>query len=254
MMSTKSKNVVSGLLKGLVVSGLLAFGVGGCGGGGGGGGSTSTVSANGIWRGTVTNTSTGYTSSNYIGLLFNGQGYFFDPDNGEMDVGTYTMSGNQMTANITAYLAGGAGSIGTGTVTATVQPSVSVTGTFTTSLGQSGTVNLSYDTLYDRSVSLADAQAVWMSTDGFYTITITADGNGSFTGSDTDGCTYAGSLTLAEPGKNLYATQLTVANCGAENGMYSGFGALNDTSTTNDTLTFALQNPNYIIYIDFMRQ
>lgn len=262
MTSKSTIGVVARPLKILVLSGVMVLGAGGCGSGGGSSSTTATaptttpttVSANGIWRGTVTNSSVGYTSNDVVGLAFNGQLYFFDPNSGEMDTGAYTLSGNQMTANVTAYVDGVAGAVATGTITATVQSAASVSGTYTNSLGQSGTVNLTYDSLYDRSVSLADTQDVWMYTDGAYTITISANGDGSFTGSDTDGCTYTGSLVLAEPGKNLYATGLNVANCGVENGTYSGYGALNDTSGVNDTLTFALQNPNYIIYIDFMRQ
>lgn len=255
MIKSNIENLFS-TIKTLAVSGLMVFVVAACGGSGGGDDdpSTTTESANGIWRGTVTNTTTGYTSNAYIGLLFDGEAYFYDPNSGEMDVGTYSITGNQFSGNFTAYQDGVAGPIATGTVSATVRTETSISGSFSNSLGHSGSISLAYDNLYDRGVTLADSNDIWMYTNGFYTLTLSIGADGVITGSDTDGCNYAGNLSLADPGKNLYSTQLSVTNCGAENGTYTGFGVLGDTVTTNDTFTFAVQSASYIIYISFDRQ
>lgn len=224
-----------------------------CGGSGGdsGGGSNATVSANGLWEGTFTENGVG--TFDVSGLLYNGRIIAISELAGVIYDGSYTVSGNNISANVTAYQIGGS-VFATSTISGTVSEENSIATTFNTSYGTSGSMSLSFNNIYNRSSSLSLIAGSWNYTSGSYSLTITAQNDGSFFGQDSDGCVLNGNITIIDATHNLYNTSVSVTLCGVLNGTYTGFSGLLDNITTNDTLQVAVSNSNYILLYPFTRQ
>jgi fermentation-respiration switch protein FrsA (DUF1100 family) len=58
--------------------------------------------------------------------------------------------------------------------------------------------------------------------------------NGKFTGSDSDGCDYSGTLTVPDEQFNLLQVTFKVTDCGVSNGTYTGYGAQIDYFAVGD--------------------
>ncbi|MGB5259922.1 MAG: hypothetical protein WBO34_05295 [Gammaproteobacteria bacterium] len=220
---------------------------------GGSGGAVIVANQNpmGLWDGTFTET--GFGTGNLTGLLINGELFFISTDADSVHAGTYNVIYNSISGTADLYQINGA-LFGTSTLSGTVTTGASLTGNFSTSYGSIGTFNLAYDPVTDRGSSLATTNAVWSATNGLYTITLAIDINGMITGSDTDGCVYNGAGSIIDAGKNIYRVNITVTSCGVLNGTYDGYGSVLDNVIANDTLIYAVQNANYLLYGSLTRQ
>jgi hypothetical protein len=108
---------------------------------------------------------------------------------------------------------------------------------------------------YDEPTTLRDLAGTYMrqitgppARGSAYTVTL--DTNGTFTGSHTNGCVYAGTVSIPDPTSNLAKLSVQVGNCprgpraeGFINGNYSGFGFLardivSPTDATKRTTAF----------------
>lgn len=203
-----------------------------CGGGGGGSDAPAPLDdVNGIWREPASNTigiiSGGGSDVDIIrgcctrlnGTLRARQGAIYDSVLDEY----FSNSG----AYCCHYLGEG-----------TVIPKAAIHATYTdSSSGRELTLDMTYDPISDRQPSLDVISGIWSQTTGDYTITITIDASGSLFGSDTDGCTYTGSVTAPDPSVNTYKIRLGLGSCF---GVNDGQGIIMDTVTDNDTFLFAV--------------
>ncbi|MBA1147481.1 hypothetical protein H0Z60_10500 [Ectothiorhodospiraceae bacterium WFHF3C12] len=234
----------------------LTVGVAACGGGGGGGDSDGGVtggseSPEGLWSGTFTErTDSGDVTFDVQGLAYDGDLIMISESAGVVYEGRYSLSGSTLTAQVDAY---DNGPIGTATVTAEVDSRSTIQGTFDTSYGTNGSINLGYEPVYDRDVALSDIAANWSGTSGGITTTIAIDSQGNVNGSDGAGCQYNGTAELIKAGKNLFRLSVTASNCGSANGDYSGYAALLDGTSRNSVLQYTLINSSYII-IDYLER
>ena len=105
-----------------------------------------------------------------------------------------------------------------------------------------GTISLSYDPMYEQPPALSSLEANWFYTDGTYSITISMDGIGQFTGDDTDGCHYDGRLQLTQPGTNAFLFGFDLTACGTSNGRYDGLATVVDSVVQADTLIASVDN------------
>ena len=239
------KNVLSVVALVAAALGLVA-----CGGGGGGGSDTS-VSANGLWEGTFTETGVGtYAVS---GLLYNGRIIAISESAGAIYDGSYTMNGGSISGNVKAYQING-GQYATATLSGSVTEQSTISVTFSTSYGSTGSMSLSFNSIYNRPSSLSAVAGSWGYTSGTYNLTLTAQNDGSFFGQDSDGCVISGNIGILDASHNLYSTNVSVASCGVLNGTYTGFSGLLDNVSANDTLQVAVSNNNYILLYPFTRQ
>ncbi len=227
-----------------------------CGGGGGGGSDPDTPppvsEVDGIWRGSFVSDSTG--SYSLLGLIKDGEIRMLSADNGSIHAGTASVaSGGVFSATTTDYAIGGTVYAETSMTGSYVQGQ-SISADYTATNGDSGTVSLTYDELYDRDSSLALTEGIWSVTEGAYTFTITIQADGTLDGSDTDGCIYSGSVSIIDSNKNLYDVDVSAANCGVADGDYNGYGVISDDQSANDTFSLVANNENYIIYGDLTRQ
>lgn len=234
---------------GSVVLGIFVLvGLVACGGGGGGGETTTNVSANGLWNGTFTESGVG--TFDISGLLYNGRIIAISESAGAIYDGSYTVSGSSISGTVTAYQING-GPFATVTLSGTVTEQGSISSSFNTSYGTSGTISLSFDSIYNRPSSLSLVAGNWNYTRGDYSLTITVQSNGTYSGQDSEGCVVSGSIGLLDTAHNLYNINTSIASCEDVTGSYTGFASLLDN---DNTFVVAVSNSNYMLLYPFARQ
>lgn len=227
----------------LAVALISAFAAG-CGGGGGGAPPPPPNETAGIWRGTVsidglsfggsiglidstgnTNIIVGYDDTQFSGDLVSSEGTlvrgglnFYDPSG--QPTGLYALAegyvipGSRLTATLNGVI---------DTTSSTV------------------TLDLTYDTVYDRPAAMALISGTWSETIATtYTRTLTIDGAGTISGSDSDGCVYSGTVQIPDPNHNMYILNIDVDSCFNYTIPTRGQAVLTDTVASNDTLTAGL--------------
>lgn len=212
----------------------------------------TTVSVDGIWTGTFTS-NVSQNSYDLVGLIENQRLIFVSFSAGTLYEGSVSTDNNNFTANLTAYEQGG-GRFANTTVTGTFAESSTLNGSYTSSNGDSGTISLHFESLYNRSSSFSLLQGTWSHTDATGTTTISVDGDGNVSGADSAGCMYSGLIEIIDANHHIYDLTLNVSACSVYNGQYAGFVFLDDTVTTNDTLAYAVSNADYISIGELFRQ
>lgn len=225
---------------------LAAFGcvvLTACGGGsidGSGSGNGSNGSANngdpaGIYSGTVQNSTSG-TTDTLIGVIdANHQAVFVDQTNPAIFRFTsLSVSGNSFTGTFNAYAGSGQvfpnGQVmDSGTANGTFVPQSSLSAT-TTVGGNSllSTIAVQYQaSLYEIPASFTTVMGTYSysitTSSGIDTSTIAIASNGTFSGSDTFGCTYSGSLTIPDTTRNAYEINGSTT-CGGAASAFTGLG------------------------------
>ena len=231
---------------------LLITACGGGGGGGGGGGNpTVNVNADGLWEGTFTDSGVNY---NMTGIIYDNKFIGISIDAGVMYTGNIGVTGSQMAGSVDVIIING-GFDHTTTVSATVTEGVSIVGS-ATDPGGTSTFSLSYDPdgIWNRTPNLATLAGTYSITSGLYTYTKTIANDGSYTGSDSDGCNYSGTFTPFDSTHNYYRMTMTVTNCGVDNGTYIGSAILSDFNVTNDNLVLIIDDLDFILILGMLRQ
>lgn len=192
-----------------------------CGGGGGygSGGNTpppTNASPGGIWNGTES-----VSGLQVTGLVDESGDFHFIRSDGVQYVGTAVTSGNSLSASVNGYTPFGTafpdGSThGTGTVSGTISARVSITAntSFKTDSGTvtNGTLNLTFNQLYDQPSALATIAGNYTDTSSGDTVSI--DAAGVITAQDANtGCVINGNVTIINASYNAYGVQVTYANC-----------------------------------------
>jgi len=205
----------------------------------------SSRSAAGIWTGTITSDLDLLPVSATAIIAENGAARIVDIDGTQL-AGTANVSGNFLDSLFDGFAADGDlfpdgttfGSVLVrGLVDAAVSLSLSYQG-----VGDTGALALAYDAVYENGSSLATVADNWIFDDGAGdTIDIDIAANGDISGTDSDGCTYSGSVSLIDTNFNAYQVDLTLAVC-ADAGDYSGLAAVLDGAVAGDTLLIAVSN------------
>ena len=250
----------------LIVLALVFAMLGACGGGGGSSTPTQTPENDppaqppppspppnempgGIWFGTTTIDGTA-GSPDFVGLSTDdGRFRFLSFDTAGQFVGTSTISGSSVTGSGTGYAAIGFtwidGSVFTNiSIAGTISERIGFTGIWEADTGESGTFSFLYDSLHQRDSSLSLIADVWTALDEFGNLigTVTIDTAGRIDGQDVAGCLYSGSVSIIDSDFNVYDVSLTITNCGAANGDYSGLGVLTDAFGKNDSFVYSVDN------------
>jgi hypothetical protein len=234
-----------------IVIALLVSSAAACGGGGGSGGSATqpppvnNQNPAGIWFGNVFNANSA-TSWEVIGItLSSGESRFID-ELGTQYIASINVVGTNFSGTVFAIAPLGSRFIdgnatATGTISGTITQRARLSGSYSLSTGEQGTLNLFYDSNYERTSSLSKTSGMWIdAASNVYSV----DADGSIFGQDSSGCVYGGRISIINPAVNAYRVQLTVANCGVFNGTYSGLGTLSDFQLANDDRLFTYQVNN----------
>ncbi len=238
-----------------IIAILLSINLVACGGGGSSSSNPppppSTQSVSGMWRGTATSSAFG-TTTDLLGIVSESREAFFISSQGAQYHGSLSVSGAHVSGTVTSYAPVGFvfpdGSVVTTTsVSGTVTTKSSLSATYTGG-GDSGSIALTYDPLYERDSSLSLIAGDWF--DG--AISISIDSLGRFSGFDTSGCTYSGQVSIINSSFDAYKVNVTASSCGGADGSYDGLAALSDNLGLNDTLTAGVSNGSFSLVTTFI--
>lgn len=105
------------------------------------------------------------------------------------------------------------------------------------------TVDLAPSADYGRRLSLQDLAGVYTQSGALIGIkmTLSIDVNGRLTGSNVNGCTFDGGVSIPNPERNMVRLQVEMSGCGSNrlsekqwNGLYDGLGLLRNTASSNN--------------------
>ena len=235
----------------LISSILFIASCGGGSGGSGGGGDDSEedVNADGFWNGTFKQDGITYNLSS---VIYDNKFTGISTDAGTLYSGEVGVDGNKLKGTVDVLLIGGVLDRTT-SVSATVIAKKTIEGSTSDASGES-TFSLDYDSLWDRDPDLATVAGTYSVTTGAYTFIMTVAPDGTYTGSDTDGCTNSGTISPFDATHNYYSLSMTVTTCGVENGTYTGTSFLDDFNVPNDVLALIIDDPSFILIIATLRQ
>jgi hypothetical protein len=197
----------------------------------------SSASAGGIWRGTES-----VSGLQVIGLVDEaGELHFLRSDNVQY-VGNASVSGTSVSANVEGFVPVGfafpdGSTHGTGTVSGTIQAraSINLNTHFTTDAGNAsaGTLNLTFDTLYNRPSALATIAGNFTNPQNGAVVSVNSDGT-LFSQDPASGCVVNGAVLIINASYNAYRVQFSYASCTGQaavlNGIqFSGLGTLENT-------------------------
>ena len=232
-------------LTSLFLVGILAIACS-CGGGGSSSSATptpagpTTSSPEGIYTGTLKDGTFGSLTATAIANA-SGQTYLVTSATATASKGL----GYAFTAAISLSAGNGTGFIGTQALAMTlsnvqVTTGASISASYSVpSTGDTGTIALTYNNAYASPQPLASLKGSYWSSSSSDNITqdLVLDGAGNITGSGT------GSLTLADPTKNLYQVKIAYAKTGTR---FSGFGFWSGSAPTGGLAANSL----YVIMAD----
>lgn len=140
----------------------------------------------------------------------------------------------------------------TGTVSG--RPNDYLTGTYTSS-PESGTLTQSWIGASTRTATLATIAGTYNDPLGGTGYTATIGASGSITGTRPNNCSYSGTLAAAADGKSFNAN-VTLTNCGSENGSYTGKAIVIDYTDFGDSrgLLLALKSTSNAMAVTMRRQ
>lgn len=183
------------------------------------GGSSGTPTPNtdpgGYYEGTLDNSFTGSTDT-LVGLIDdNGKGVFIDETNfAVLRITRLVVSGNDIAGDLQAYAAPGSqfpngSSVDAGTFVGSVAEHSSASGSATLDGGAADAFSLTYESsLYQLGASFTTIAGSYnfqaQTTAGTDSGTFTVDSNGTFSGSDTLGCTISGLAIIPNAAYNAY--------------------------------------------------
>lgn len=241
----------------------LALLVASCGGGSGGdddGGNGSPAptpeptNAAGIWEGTAV---TGNLTLDVLGIVTEqGEGRFLDENGTQYVIDTLAGNDGDISLTFTAIAEVGftfidGSTIATGELSGSVTETSSFSGEYTLSTGETGTMSLTYDTIYERDSSIDKLTGLWDEQFGVMSV----DPSGAFFMQDSFGCVYDGEASIIDPEFNAYSLSMTVSSCGAGvDGEYSGVGVLSDLNVADDLLIVQMNSEEWIFTTSLVRQ
>lgn len=209
---------------------------------------TENLDPDGIWYGAITDSGGTY---DLTGLIFHNRLVYFSLLGGYIYTANVGMTGDQLSATANMLQIGGS-SVGTANVAATVVEQVSIDGTYTSTIPNSGAISQTFYSVYNRTPDLSVVAGTFTVTDGVaYTWTITVLPDGSFTGSDTDGCTYDGTLVPGDGVHNIYKMAINISGCISFK--TAGYAFIDDNAVANDTLWMIIDDPTYVLITTMSR-
>lgn len=218
----------------------------GCGGGSsndpepsGSGGTASPTP--GVWKGTITSTTTGLASP-VVALTGNDGHSVWMSSDGRVWSGQLPLHGDRFDATFSAHMHEGLHfPDGTSHGLASMEfERHSTTGTSGrhSGCGDQGSFNMSHSPMWDRPAALATVAGVYTrSTSSGYTMTMAIGANGQFTANDSRGCVINGTIGVPDATHNMYGMDATVSSCGSLDGHYQGMGTLLDADAMQDWMT-----------------
>ena len=171
------------------------------------------ANAGGIWEGTITYDLPGAPVA-IVGVVVedNDEARFVTEEGVALVLESFEGSGGEITAIITAYAPPGAtfvdgSTISIGSLSVTVAERSSMNGEWTLDNGDSGTVSLAYDDLYETESSLDRLSGFWLDS---FDVLYSVDMLGNIFAQDAFGCVYDGRVRLIDRRFNAYSLAIDI--------------------------------------------
>jgi hypothetical protein len=224
------------------------------------------ASPGGIWRGT--DSISGFT---VVGLVDESGDFQFIRTDYVQYVGMASVSAtNAVTSNFEGFTPPGyqfsdGSTHGTGTVSGPLQErtSMSLTTTFKTDAGtkSNGTLDLTFDTQYNRSSALTTIAGNFVNPRSGAVVTVSSNGT-VFSQDAASGCVLNGTVAIINASYNLYRVQFSYASCTSQSAAYndvqfSGLATLDNSVTPEQALvgvTGQSGNVKLAVVYDLSRQ
>jgi hypothetical protein len=244
----------------LIITAATAFVLTGCGGGGSTVGNSNAGSTNatpgGIWHGTES-----VSGLQVTGLVDESGNFNFIRGDGVQYTGAASVSGNSVSANIQGIVPLGftfadGSSHGTGSLSGTItaRQSINASTQFKTDLNNSstGTLNLTFDTLYNRASSLTTLSGNFSAPGSQAVVTVSSNG-ALFSQNAATGCVLNGSASIINSQYNAYKVQFDYASCAGQmaalNGVqFNGLATLDNTVVPERIILGATGSSGNLMY------
>ena len=202
---------------------------------------TTAATTPGVWKGTITSTTTGQSTSVVALTGLDGHSAWMTTD-GRVWSGQVPMAGASFDATFIGHMYDGShfpdGTNHGSTSMMIEHHSAGTTSGHYSGNGDAGTFSLSLSPMWDRPASLGTVAGVYTrTTSNGYAMTMTINANGQLSASDTRGCLINGAVGVPDAAHNLYRVDATVTSCGSLNGTYAGMGTLLDADAMQDWMT-----------------
>lgn len=116
--------------------------------------------------------------------------------------------------------------------------------------GDTGALNITYNSIYELPSSLDSTAGDWTYTDrDDLTTEFLIETNGTVIGNDSANCEYLGYIDIINPIFNVYKMKLEVTECDSVNGEYEGISFLQD-----EQLSVQIANQKYALFFAFSRK
>ena len=119
--------------------------------------------------------------------------------------------------------------------------------------GDTGSLKISYDEIYEQDSSLEKVAGEWSFTDrDGLIINMAIDETGAMQGTDSDDCKYAGQVKIINANYNAYEIVLAIGNCDSVSGDYQGLSYLDAQDV--DYFRIDVANELYGFHYDLQKE
>jgi len=202
---------------------------------------TKTATTPGVWKGTISSTTTGRTSHVVALTQHDGHSVWMTTD-GRVWSGVLPPHGDRFDATFTGHMYEGerfpdGTNHGVTTMGVSHHTAHATAGQYA-GCGDAGAFDMTLSPMWDRHASLGTVAGTFTrSTSSGYSMTMTIGANGQLMGSDSRGCVINGSVHVPDASHNMYGIDATVTSCGSLDGHYQGMGTLLDASAMQDWMS-----------------
>lgn len=204
----------------------------------------------GVWEGSTFNNNSGLTFET-IGVVTedSGEGRFVN-DQGQLFIlRGFRGSAGDVSAGVKAIAPPGTvfidgSTTAFGPLTGTTVERTTFDGNWSLDTGETGTITMSYNAIYERGSDLARMVGSWMDSFG---VVYSVDATGNIFAQDAVGCVYDGAVSIINALYNAYRVTLTVSNCPGTDGDYSGLGVLAEEVGLDDAFAIQLDSDQIAI-------
>ena len=202
----------------------------------------------GIWKGEFDIGGRG--PFDFTAIHLDGKAYAYSERAKAMCVGTVELDGAKYASTYALFVMDG-GPFDVAKLTGNVSGGNEIASHFVTmNGGDTGAMNLAYDTVYEVPSSLERVSGTWSYTDrDNLTTAFSIASDGRIQGQDSDSCVYDGQLGIIDPSYNAYRLVMNISGCSSVDGEYEGV-----TFLAQDQLSVQVANAKYALFFAFSRE
>jgi len=201
-------------------------------------GSSYGADPSGIYEGSLTDTVTQQSTPAVAVIDENGDGRMMGQSGTYYRFNQVNTSGYSVSSSVSVFPGNGS------TIQGSLNGSLTqagLSGTLTATGSDPQSLSLNFDNNYYLSSSLPTLAGTWTYTSSSFTLNLSIQPSGAFTGSDSNSCSYSGYFNLVDPQYNAYSENFTLT-CGTASTSYFGLSYFIPAAGTGSNATPAMIN------------